>query len=259
MSDNDIVRYRVFGDHIANIELNRPNAKNAINASMRKALTIALDRAEADDKIRVIILSASGSVFCAGNDIKDANNFDSAEEFILAEYKPLLSKLWESEKITISAVQGTVAGIGIAFAMNCDICIMTENATIYPAFINIALVPDGGASWHLVNAMGYRKALEAAVLGRKIPAQECLSYGLINSIAAPDQLMNSANTLAKTISEKSPLAVRKTKEVIRASTRLDLSATVDLEARVQNSLTASKDYAEARTAFIEKRAPIFND
>lgn len=257
MGNNELIRYRLVGDHIANIELNRPSAKNAINTSMRSAFSAALDQAETDDKVRVIILSAAGSVFSAGNDIKEPDSYGDAEEFIIKEYKPLLDRLLASEKITISAVQGTVAGIGIAFAMSCDICIMTDTASIYPAFINIALVPDGGASWHLAKAMGYRKALEAAILGRKIPAHECLNCGLINSITVEEELFNSAKQLAEAISMKSPLAVRKTKEVMRASTDLDLQEMIELEARVQNTLTASKDYEEALNAFIEKREPVF--
>lgn len=258
MSDNEIVRYRLIGNHIANIELNRPDAKNAINTEMRQALSAALNKAEADDKIRVIILSATGSVFSAGNDLKDPVDYTDSEEFILAEYKPILNKISESKKITVSAVQGTVAGVGIALAMSFDFCIMADTASVYLAFINVALVPDGGTSWHLTQAMGYRKALEAAVLGRSILAEECLSYGLINSIATENELFEHAKELAEAISTKSPLAVRKTKEVMRESVQLDLQEVIALEARTQSMLSASKDHAEAKAAFFEKRAPVFD-
>lgn len=257
MSNHETVRYLPLGDHVVNLEFNRPNEKNAINTAMRKELSAALDRAEADDKIKAIILSAAGTVFSAGNDLKEPHGYDNSEDFILAEYQPLLAKISDSKKITIAAVQGTVAGVGIGFAMSCDFCLMADNASVYPAFINVALVPDGGASWHLTQAMGYRKALEAAVLGRKVPAQECLDYGLINSIAAEDELLTGAKQLAEKISKKSSLAVQKTKEVMKASVHASLPEIVELEARVQKILTASEDFAEAQAAFIEKRAPVF--
>lgn len=257
MNSHESIRYVPIDDHIVNIVLNRPDAKNSINTAMRKGLAEALDRAESDKKIRVIILSASGTTFSAGNDLKEPFEYDNSTDFILAEYKPLLSKLSSSKKITISAVQGSAAGIGIAFAMSCDFCLMADNASVFPAFINIALVPDGGASWHLAQAMGYRKALEATLLGRKIPAQECFDYGLANSIVAEDELLSSARQLAEAIAEKSFLAVQETKAVIKKSTHLDLDSVIELEAHTQEKLSSSKDFKEALAAFVEKRAPVF--
>jgi len=152
-------------------------------------------------------------------------------------------------------VNGAAAGIGSAFAMNCDLCVMADDAYLYQAFTAIGLVPDGGATWHLVRTLGRHRAYEVIVSGEKIRAQKCLDWGLCNRVVPEGELMAQALAWAEELAAKSPLALRYAKQALNAAMEMSVGETISYEAGLQHLCINSDDAKEGVAAFIEKRAP----
>lgn len=244
---------------VATLTLQRPQAMNAINTTLRRELLTAMQQLDAHDGVRVVVLQAAGAGFCAGNDLKeplDPTHRD-VEAMILAEYKPILDAMAASSRLYVGAVHGTAAGIGMSLALNCDLLWMSEGACLYPAFAPIALVPDGGATWQLVQAMGYRRALQVLIEGRRMAAAECLAMGLANGLAADDGFQATVRAQAQRLAELAPLAVQHTKRLARNAVSATLEQTVRDEAATQNLTFASADCREAVAAFFAQRKPRF--
>ncbi len=180
MSDFETVRYAV-DQGVALITLNRPAVMNAFNGQMRRELLAAVRRAIDDAGARVVVLTGEGRGFSAGADLADGVP-PLVQQQIDEEYKPVLMAISEAPKPFISAVNGAAAGIGSSFAMACDLTVMADNAYIYQAFMAIALVPDGGATWHLVRQLGRKRAFEVIVEGERMSAARCLELGLANRV-----------------------------------------------------------------------------
>lgn len=255
MSSEDLVLYQAVGP-VATITLNRPKAVNAINGAMRPLITAAIQRAEADDAVRVIVLRGAGKGFCAGADIAESM-LKSARVVLEDEFRPMLLSIHEGKKLSIAQVHGPAAGIGAALAMACDFMVMAEDATIYMAFAAIALIPDGGATQQLIQAMGYRKALEAIVEGQHSSSAECLRHGIANKVVPVDRLEETVRDWAARLSEGAPLAQAAAKRVLRQVHGLSYEQAILLEAREQEVLTQTADCREAVMAFFEKRKPVF--
>ncbi len=242
---------------IATVTLTRPDAFNAINADLRRALIDVVAHVDADDAIRVVILKGEGRGFCAGADLKGGMGKIGTDHMLESEYRPSLIGIANSPKIWIAQVHGTAAGIGAAYAMNCDMVVMAENASVYMAFAAISLVPDGGNTWLLLQGMGYHRALQAIIEGRKIPADECLQYGLVNQLAPEADLDAVTRALATRTAAAAPLAAAAAKRILRNISTATFSEAFTAEAQVQAKLTKSADFREGVTAFIEKRQPNF--
>ncbi|MDX1780880.1 MAG: enoyl-CoA hydratase-related protein [Thalassovita sp.] len=251
----DVIRITRDGA-IATVTLNRPEAFNAVNGEMRKALLDTVAEIDRDDAIRVVILKGEGRGFCAGADLKDGLS-PSVSHMLEAEYRPALIGIANSPKLWIAQVHGTAAGIGAAFAMNCDMVVMAENASLYMAFAAIGLVPDGGNTWLLLKGMGYHKALQAIIEGQKIPAADCERMGLINQVVPEDQLGSETRALAERLSRAAPLAAQAAKQILRNIGEGSYSDAFTAEAQLQGKLAATEDFHEGVQAFIEKRKPDF--
>ena len=184
--ESEVLEYSVDGA-VCTIMLNRPHSLNSFNLALRKDLLAALQLAERSDDVRVIVLKGAGRGFCAGADLSEGVE-KAVDQMLEEEYKPFLLAIAESSKICIAQVHGSAAGIGGALAMACDIVVMADDAYLYLAFAAIGLVPDGGLTWHLLHAMGYRRAFETIVEGRKLDAQACLDFGIANELVAPETL-----------------------------------------------------------------------
>jgi 2-(1,2-epoxy-1,2-dihydrophenyl)acetyl-CoA isomerase len=241
---------------VAVVTLNRPKVFNAFNAALRAEFARQVDAINADPDIRIIVLQGAGPGFCAGADLAEGMP-DSITRQIEDEYKPFLMGIALSDKLWIAAIEGSAAGIGGALAMACDLAVMAENASIYLAFAAIGLIPDGGATWHLLQAMGHKKALETIIEGRKISAAECLAHGLVNRIAPPGTAGQVAREWAGNLSAGAPLAQASAKRVLRHIGRMRLQDAITLEARLQEKLVGSEDFRNGVAAFFAKRKPVF--
>ena len=245
-------------DSVALITFNRPEVRNAFNAKMTEDILEALVEAKNDSNIRAIVLTGEGLSFSAGADLSARDNKWSDTEAALIEgYLPSLKEIMEMPKPIISAVNGAAAGIGSAYAMACDLTVMSEEAYILQAFSNIGLIPDGGANWFLTNTVGYKLAYQIAIEGERIDAKRCLELGLVNKVVAGENLLVEAISWADKLSLRSSQSLSLTKKIMRKSVDSSYEDTYDLEAKTQNTLTGSEDNIEGITAFMEKRQPNF--
>lgn len=254
MSD-DVVLIEKEGA-LAKVTMNRPDSLNAFDASLRAGMRDAVARVEDDQTIRVVILKGAGRGFCSGADL-GAGRPDTNSFVIDREYKPFLDAIAQSNKIWIAQVHGPAAGIGAAVAMNCDLMTMAEDAYIYLAFAAIALVPDGGNTRLLFEAMGYKRALETCIEGRKVPAAECHSFGICNKTFAPDVLEAETEAWAQSLAARAPLSLAATKRLMRQVGRMSYGDAISAEAREQEPLLQSSDFVEGVRAFFAKDTPTF--
>ena len=246
--------------NIAVITLNRPERYNAVNQDLVDGINNSLSIAENDEDIRAIVLTGNGKGFCSGADMSVFGGEVSPEQrrdYIIEQYQPLMRQFFNLNKPIIGAINGTAAGVGAAFALACDLRVMSEKSAILYAFVNIGLGPDGGASWLLSRQVGYSKAFEIAISGKKVMGQECLELGLTNKIVENDEIVNDAIKWAKELANRPTLAIGIAKQDIAYSMDNDLNNTIAFEAERQISAFKSYDLKEGVTAFIEKRKPNF--
>jgi len=242
---------------VATLTLNRPNQFNALNAELRAALRAAVVDIEADEAIRVVILKGSGRGFCSGADLTGGAEHP-VNEHLDREYKPALTGIANSDKIWIAQVHGSAAGIGAAFAMNCDLMTMADDSNLYMAFAAIGLIPDGGNTQLLLQNMGYHRALEAVLEGRKIPARECHEYGIANKLFAATDLDTETLNWAKALADGAPLAMGAAKRLLRSVGKMDFADVISHEGLEQNPLLKSQDCMTGIQAFFKKEKPVFS-
>lgn len=241
------------------IRLNRPEVLNAFDAPMRSALRDAIQAAEQDADIRAVVLTGEGRFFSAGADLKAGTlNATQAKTQLLEEYGPALTAIADMPKPVIAALDGPAVGIGLAYALICDLRVMAESAYLQAPFSDIGLVPDGGLSWMLPQMLGYGRAFEFAAESQKLNAKQCLEFGLINRIVSDGSAVSEALEWAETLARRPALALAATKKAMRAALGGTYTQALVTEAELQGALVESQDCAEGIAAFIEKRPPKFS-
>ena len=198
-----------------------------------------------------------GKGFCSGADMNTFGNItpDEGRTYLTNTYGPLMRNLTTLKKPIIAAINGTAAGVGASIALACDFRVMSENSGLLYAFINIGLGPDGGASWLLARQVGYSRALQIAVEGKKIKGDECHKLGLTNKLVENDAIVTTAIDWAHQIAKLPTLAVGITKEDMFHAMDHDLYSTIAYEAERQTAAFASHDLVEGVSAFLQKRKP----
>ena len=242
---------------VAVITICRPEAMNSFNRRLRLDLLAEFEQAAADRSIGVVVLTGQGRAFSAGADLKDLSVDRNIEERLQTEYRPILECIATMQQPVIGAVNGAAAGIGMAFALSCDLLVMAEDAFLLAPFTTISLVPDGGLCWLLVHLLGYRRAFQLSVESERISAARCVELGLANKMVPAASLMDETLEWAETLSRRAPLSVAATKKAMRFAAANDWASTFDLEAHEQLAMRASADHAEGVKAFFEKRKARF--
>ena len=258
-TSNPCVLYEV-ADQIATMTLNRPEVLNAVNDEMVAALTDAFTRASTDANVRAVILTGDGRAFAAGADMNEiaANHTpEGITELIAGKYRPLLMAIATCPKTVIAAIRGPAAGMAASLALACDLRIMSEDAYLLLAFTNIGLMAAAGSTWFLTHLVGYSRAFEIASEGERIPASQCLSWGLCNEVVNNDELQSSARARAIKHATRPTLAIGLTKLAMQRAFTNTLDEHIVLEATWQQQTVAGHDHPEGVRAFFEKRKPIF--
>lgn len=247
-------------NHVALITMNRPERRNAMNQALNRDLLAAFEQARDDHSVRVIVLTGAGTGFCAGADLSAFTQMPTPEQLydaILDAYQPMMDLITTVPKPVIAAVNGTAAGAGASLALACDLRLMAHDASLMMAFSNIGLVPDAGATWFLVRQIGYSRAYEFAIEGKKLPAEQCLEWGLANRVAPAGRLMEETMEWAEKLAQRPTLALGLTKHALNHAARSDLAAAIEYEARLQKQTVPSHDHMEGVMAFLQKRKPEF--
>tara|TARA_R110002074_G_scaffold61882_4_gene149267 strand:- start:401 stop:1735 length:1335 start_codon:yes stop_codon:yes gene_type:complete len=258
-NNNESVLFEKEGD-IGIITLNRPSRYNAVTDDVVNGITAAINIIRKDDDIRAVVITGAGKGFCAGADMAVFGQVTPEEgrAYITSTYQPLMRTLFTLRKPIIGAINGTAAGVGASLALACDFRVMSKSSALLYAFINIGLGPDGGGSWLLARQVGYSKALQIAVEGKKIMASECLDLGLTNKLVQDDTvLLKTAKNWAHELAKLPTLAVGVTKEDMFYAMGHDLYDTIAYEAEKQVATFGSRDFAEGVNAFLEKRPAKF--
>ncbi len=246
-------------DHIATIRLNRPDAMNAINAEMLGELASAVAEAEANEKVRCIILTGNEKAFAAGADVTEMADRSFAEMFGEDYLSAHANQISRCRKPIIAAVQGYALGGGCELAMLCDIIIAGDTAKFGQPEVNLGVVAGLGGTQRLTRAVGKAKSMEMHLTGRFMDAEEAERAGLVSRVVPAKKLMDEVQSTAQRISEKSILTILAIKEAVNRSQESSLAEGMLHERRLFHALFATEDQAEGMQAFIDKREPRFRD
>jgi len=260
----DVERERA-ADGVALLRLNRPERLNALKFETFGAIADHCRALEADEEVRVVVLTGAGRAFCAGLDLDDAAELAtmSAPEMLARQegWAAGVTALRRLTKPVIAAVNGAAAGAGMGLALAADIRVGAPAATFVPAFVRIGLTGgDVGVSWMLPRLVGLARATEILLTGRPVDAERALAIGLLGSVVEPERLLDAALGTAAEIAAFGPFGVRLTKQVLQTNVDTpSLEAALELENRNQVLSTRTEDMPEALAAFREKRLPQYKN
>jgi enoyl-CoA hydratase len=246
-------------DHVATIRLDRPEAMNALNQQLLGELAQALREAEANDRVRCIILTGSEKAFAAGADVREMAEMSFVQAFERDLFEGDTLQLMRCRKPVIAAVAGYALGGGCELAMMCDFVIAADTAKFGQPEINLGVVAGIGGTQRLTRLVGRSKSMDLHLTGRSMTAEEAERAGLVSRVVPAKKLMEEARGAAERIAEKSTLAVMAVKEAVNRAEEVSLAEGILFERRLFHALFATEDQAEGMSAFIEKREPQFRD
>jgi enoyl-CoA hydratase/carnithine racemase len=243
-------------DGILRIEINRPDKKNALTAAMYQAMADAIKAAEADSKVRVVLIHGKADLFTAGNDLQDFLDNPPRDD-----KRPVFQFLYgisQAQKPIVAAVAGAAVGIGTTMLLHCDLVYAAPNARLQLPFVNLGLVPEAASSLLLPALLGYQRAAELLLLGEPFSAQKAKEIGLVTEVVAEDQLFDTAMAQAKELAGKPAASLRLTKKLMKQGQVAAVAQRIKLESDHFSERLASPEAKEAFSAFLEKRKPDFS-
>ena len=243
-------------DGILRIEINRPEKKNALTAAMYQAMADALAAAEADSKVRVVLIHGKTGLFTAGNDLQDF--LDNRPRDDNRPAFQFLRNISRAQKPIVAAVAGAAVGIGTTMLLHCDLVYAAPNARLQLPFVNLGLVPEAASSLLLPALVGYQRAAELLLLGEPFSAQQAKDMGLVTEVVPADVLLETALAQAKKLAQKPAVSVRLTKQLMKRSFAAPMAEQMELEIGHYGELLGAPAAKEAFTAFFEKRKPDFS-
>ena len=253
----ELIQVRTEAEKVGVITLNRPKQLNALNSELMVEMGTALKIFDADPHIGCIILTGNEKAFAAGADIGAMATYSYADVY----KNDYITRDWETlrsiRKPIIAAVSGFALGGGCEVAMMCDIIIAADNARFGQPEIKLGIIPGAGGTQRLPRAIGKAKAMDLALTGRMMDAQEAERAGLVSRVVALDKLMDEALSAALCICDYSQMAVMSAKESINRAFESSLSDGVMFERRMFHALFATEDQKEGMDAFVNKRKPVF--
>lgn len=245
-----------FAEHIALIQLNRPKELNALNLELMQEIRDVLKILDANEAVRVIIITGNERAFAAGADIKQMSGKNAIDMLKIDQFSTW-DQIKKTKKPIIAAVSGFALGGGCELVMHCDCVIASETAQFGQPEIKIGVMPGAGGTQRLPRAVGKALAMEMVLTGEFISAGRALQAGLINKIVPVELLMDEAVKMAKNMARNSPIALQMAKESVLKSFENSLSEGLSFERKNFYMLFATEDQKEGMTAFVEKRKPEF--
>lgn len=254
----ETIRAARDGD-VLTITLNRPERLNAAPPQMFEEIGAVL----ADlGSARALLFAGEGRAFCSGADLAGrgdpaGDRGDATYAALTESYNPTMKAIAELSVPVVTAVRGPAAGIGCSLALAGDFCVASETAYFLQAFVNIGLVPDGGASWMLPRLIGKARAMEMMLLGERIPAARAYEWGLVHKVVADDGLDAEAGALAQRLAAGPTRAMGGIRRNLIRALDSDYAAALEQEAQAQREMARSEDAREGAIAFLQKRKAAF--
>lgn len=253
------IKYEV-SEGIGYVTINRPKALNALNMDVLKDLYAAFTEIEADDAVKAVIVTGEGKAFVAGADIAQMSQLNALEgrEMMIMGHK-VMNLIEAIEKPVIAAVNGFALGGGCELAMACDIRIASEKAKFAQPEVGLGIIPGFGGTQRLARLVGKGMAKYMIMTAEMVSAAEAYRIGLVEKVAAPEELMDEAVKVAKTIASKAPIAIATAKTAINNGFDMDMKSASKFEIETFTAAFGSEDKTEGMAAFLEKRAPEFKN
>jgi enoyl-CoA hydratase/carnithine racemase len=249
-------------DGVGTITLNRPESRNAFTFGMIHEWERLLRDARTNDDVRVIVLTGAGDrAFCSGVDLAAISNANpeltplQRKQQLHDEIHRIAFALEDLDKPVIASINGVAVGAGLDMALMCDMRIMSTSARVSEGYVKVGLTPGDGGSYYLPKIVGTAKALELLLTGDFVDAEEALRIGLVNRLAAPEELVAATATFARVIADHAPVTVRMIKRATYQSANADLRTALDLVSSHFAVVAATEDAAEALKAMKDKRTP----
>ena len=249
-------------DGIGTILLNRPDRRNAFTFPMIREWERLLRDAKNDDDVRVLVLTGAGDkAFCSGVDLSSISNANpdltplQRKQQLHEDIHRVALALEDLDKPIIASINGVAVGAGLDMALMCDMRVMSTSARVSEGYVKVGLTPGDGGAYYLPRIVGTSKALELLLTGDFIDAEEALRIGLVNRIAAPEDLQQQTTRLARVIADHPPVTIRMIKRATYQSANTDLRTALDLISSHFAVVAATEDAAEALKAMTDKRTP----
>ena len=251
-----------YGEGIANIQLNRPRAGNGFNIELMQALQDAIMTIHGDRRVRVVVVSGNGKLFCAGGDVKEfASKGAGLPDYLrmaTAYLQICVSGLVNLEVPVIAKVHGyATGGAGLGLVCCSDLVICGAGARIMAGATRVGMAPDAGATALLSKIVGFRRAMELVLTNRFVGAEEAERIGLVNRVVPDEELDDAVMTLARQIAAGAPKSQAAAKRLMWNGLGRGFEASLPDEAREVSALSGTRDSLEGLAAVIEKRAPVF--
>jgi enoyl-CoA hydratase/carnithine racemase len=245
-------------DGISTIELNRPDARNALSIPLREQLAAAIGLAESDPEVRVVLIVGQDEQFAAGADIKLMSEIDLVGAMDMARGRSIFQTVAECTKPVIAGVSGFALGAGFELALAADIIVASESAQFGLPEVTLGIIPGGGGTQRLARIVGRQKAMELVLTGMRIGSRYAEELGIVNVVAGrKEHWREKATELAKVIADRPPVAVRLAKQAVNGAFEDGMTGGLAYERRLFELAMATDDRVEGMTAFIEKRPPEF--
>ena len=259
ISDSDSLLLMEEKNQAVILTMNRPKVMNCLNFDLLYAIRDKIDELQYRNDIRCVIITGAGEkAFCAGADLKERVSLtqDEVKKFIIT-IRNLLTSIQNLPIPVISAVNGIALGGGTEVALASDIRIASENASMGLTEARLAIIPGGGGTQRLPRIVGVAKAKELIFTGRRVDAKEALDIGLVNKVAASENLLEECMKMADMIAETGPIAVEMAKYAIDKGIETDLATGLAIESNAYRVTIPTEDRTEGLTAFREKRKPVY--
>jgi enoyl-CoA hydratase/carnithine racemase len=245
---------------VANIEIARPEKKNALTVAMYQAMTEVLKAAKDDPAVRAVLFTGQPSIFTSGNDIEDFMQRAPGQgsEAMDSPVFQFMRALIECDKPVVAAVTGAAIGIGTTMLLHCDFVYVSDEARLAMPFVGLGLVPEFASSLVVPQLMGHRRAAEKLLLGDPFTPEQAVECGIASAVLPAGEVINHARRIAERFNALPPGAVRESKQLMRGPQHEELLKTIRTEGEIFARRLRSPEAMEAFQAFFQKRKPDFS-